>query len=303
MNEEQIIKLIHQHRQAIDENLLMSSELEQLQGSLEAFLDKKLTGTDILSLRYRKFMAPGAKARTLWSTENGYPIGGQAYIQPWIAFFEKYLAGKTIKERLETDNLFVEARTRGSDLTLLVGERSEGEKAHIVIDEDTGEIRVDPKDAPPSTVLKKIETVLTTWEGNRIQTTMDFLRNETQVVLGIQELPKEDGEPFNRTRPAVSDLNAFCAEFESLMKTYPPNGFHRVPPPEWKPLLARIETYLRASLGEDYVSRFYNIKLDQEKPDSIDLQSGRSSPQLAFFWEIVSRYDALRMIRDEIRSK
>lgn len=174
MDEQEIIKLINSKRKAIEEDLLPSSQLKEIKEKIKGFLDEKLTGESILDLRYKKFKFSGQK--TLWSDrEGGYPINGLEWISPWIDFFEKYIAEKTIKQRLEKENLWVEARTRGNELHLLAGEKDKNGKIHIVIDEITSEIRIDKKDQVPNSLLKKIDAVLTTKKGKKIKTTMQFL--------------------------------------------------------------------------------------------------------------------------------
>jgi len=177
MDEQEIIKLINSKREAIEENLIPSSQLQEIKEKIKEFLDEKLTGESILDLRYKKFKSSGEK--TLWSdVEGGYPINRLEcllWISPWIDFFEKYIAEKTIKQRLENENLWVEARTKGNELHLLAGEKDKNGKIHVVIDEITSEIRIDKKNQAPNGLLKKIDAILTTKKGKKIITTMQFL--------------------------------------------------------------------------------------------------------------------------------
>lgn len=173
MDEQEIIKLINLKHKAMEEDLLLCSQLQEIKEKIKEFLDEKLTGESILALRYKKFKVSGQK--TLWSDLKGYPFNGLKWISPWIDFFEKYIAEKTIKQRLEKENLWVEARTRGNELHLLAGEKDKNGKIHIVIDEITSEIRIDKKDQVPNSLLKKIDAVLTTKNGKKIKTTMQFL--------------------------------------------------------------------------------------------------------------------------------
>ncbi|MBA7700328.1 hypothetical protein ES703_109039 [subsurface metagenome] len=176
MDEQKIIRLINSKRKAIEENLLLSSQLKEIKEKIKEFLDEKLTGESILALRYKKFKVYGEK--TLWSDLEGYPSNGLKWINPWIDFFEKYIAEKTIKRRLKNENLWVEARTRGNELHLLAGEKDKNGKIHVVIDEITSEIRIDKKDRAPNSLLKKIDAILTTKNGKKIKTTMQFLEEE-----------------------------------------------------------------------------------------------------------------------------
>lgn len=158
----------------MEENLLLAEETQEIKEAIEKFLDENLTGDNILALRYRKFKR--TKRIPLWKDTNGYPTEKFKYISPWIDFFEKYYAEKTIKQRLENENLWAESRTRGEELHLLIGEKEKGgKKVHLIIDETTGEIRVDRKDQSPESILKQVKAVLTTRDGKEIQTTMEFL--------------------------------------------------------------------------------------------------------------------------------
>lgn len=73
MNEDGIIQLIKSKSQAIEENLLLSTEITDVKDKIEQFLDKNLKGDNLLSLHYRKFKL-GSKPRTLWSDTSGFPI-------------------------------------------------------------------------------------------------------------------------------------------------------------------------------------------------------------------------------------
>jgi len=177
MNEEKIVKLIKDKREAMEENLLLGEEVKKIREAIKDFLDKNLTGSNILVLRYKKFRGTGRNS--MWLDSDGYPANRFGHISPWIEFFEKYYAEKTIKQRLEKSNLWIESRTRGKELHLLVGERGKDEgKVHLIIDDMSGEIRVDKKDQSPENLLKRVEAILTTRDGKKIRTSMDFLKNE-----------------------------------------------------------------------------------------------------------------------------
>ncbi|PIV27208.1 MAG: hypothetical protein COS36_06585 [Candidatus Altarchaeum sp. CG03_land_8_20_14_0_80_32_618] len=68
MNEEKIIKIIKSKSQAIDENLLLPTELTNIKEKIGGFLDENLKGNNLLLLCYRKFKL-GSKPRTFWSGE------------------------------------------------------------------------------------------------------------------------------------------------------------------------------------------------------------------------------------------
>jgi len=175
MREEEIIKVIKTKSQAIEENLLLTNELTEVKEEIEKFLDQNLQGDTMLALRYRKFKL-SSKPRTLWSDTSGFPSGGKDWIKPYIDFFEQYIAEKKIKNRLEDEDLWVESRTQGNEQHLLVGKKDAvGEKVHLIVGE-TGEIRIDKKDQPPSEILRKVQSVLTKPDGSVVKTTIEFFK-------------------------------------------------------------------------------------------------------------------------------
>ena len=175
MNTEEIIKLIKSKSRAIEENLLLSTELTEVKEKIEKFLDQNLQGDNLLSLRYRKFKF-SSKSKTLWSNINGFSMGGEDWIKPYIDFFEQYITEKKIINRLESKNLWVESRTQGHEQHLLVGNKqNNGGKVHLIFGE-TGEIRIDKKDQSPSEIFEKVESVLTKLDGNIVKSTLEFFR-------------------------------------------------------------------------------------------------------------------------------
>ena len=155
MTEEEIIKLIKSKSQAIEENLLLATELTEVKEKIEQFLDQNIKGDNLLALRYRKFKLPG-KPRTLWSTTNGFPVGGKEWIGGYVNFFEQHITEKKIINRLEDKNLWVESRNQGNEQHLFVGDKqNNGEKVHLIFGE-TGEIRIDKKINPQTNWLKKL---------------------------------------------------------------------------------------------------------------------------------------------------
>lgn len=172
LEEKDLIKLIKSKIQAVDENLLKPEELEDVKQKTETFLDKKLQGDSLLSLRYRKFRA---QRRTLWVNSNGFAVDGKKYIQPYFDFFEQYISEVRIRQRLSDEELWVESVTQGNEQHIIVGERKnkKGDKVHIIVGE-TGEIRIDGKDKAPGDLLRKAESVLTTRDGKKIKTTLEF---------------------------------------------------------------------------------------------------------------------------------
>jgi len=181
MNEKEITKLIRSKYPAINENLVTSDELYKIKGELERFLDKNLIGESLLALRYRKFRSPGKGCIVFLTGENGYPLGdgGAKWIEPYLDFFEKYMAEKALVKRIEDDNLWVESRIQDNEQYLFVGKKKSetGEKVHLIFGQ-TGEIRIDKKDLRPGEIMKKIESLLQKEDGSIVETTIEFFNEK-----------------------------------------------------------------------------------------------------------------------------
>ena len=194
MGEHELYKLIKSKEQAIKGDVLTTEKLRQLQGEIESFLDEKLKEDEnsVLYLHYRKFKAPGGKPRSLLSSERGYPIDGEAWIKPWIDFFDQYLGEKTIKRRLETDEYWIESRIRGEDETILIGRRDgHGEKAHVIIDGKNATIRIEDNQKAPEELVRHIATILTLPDGKKVRTTREGVgffeeENEEQIRSAVK---------------------------------------------------------------------------------------------------------------------
>ncbi len=176
MNEKEIYKLIKKNEAAIRENLLRADELIEIIVTIDKFLDKNLKKDSLLYMRYRK-LKDYKKPQSLWHDLEGYPVGeSQKFIQPWVDIFKEYLGEKTIKKRLKTGDLWIESRIQGEDEHILVGRRDgSSEKAHIIVDGKTGEIRVEESQQAPEAVMSHIETILTLNSGKRVRSTRELI--------------------------------------------------------------------------------------------------------------------------------
>ena len=175
-SEVDILKEIWHKEQALRENLLSTGEAESLQKSLLAHLENILPKDSIPGLRFKKLCSE-RRFQTWWSDNNGYPTDNSwDKMQPFLDILAQNEAEKTIKHRLETEGLFVESRSRGEDQHLLIGSKDgSSEKAHIIIDGKTGEIRVEDNQKEPTELTVRIETFLTLPSGKKIKTTREAI--------------------------------------------------------------------------------------------------------------------------------
>ena len=170
-----ILKELWRKEEALKENLIPTKEAERMHNALLAHLDQVLPEESIPGLRYRKIKAE--KRITWWSSEGGYPIDNAwQKFQPFLELLAQHEAGQMIKRRIESEGLFVESRARGEDQHLLIGEKDgTGEKAHLVIDGKSGEIRIEDNRQEPTELLARIETILTLPSGKKIRTTREVI--------------------------------------------------------------------------------------------------------------------------------
>lgn len=90
-------------------------------------------------------------------------------------------ATKNIKRRLKEKDLWIETRSQGEDVHILVGKRDGlGNKVHIVIDGKTAEIRVEDNQAVPEELIKSIESTLTLNDGRVVRFSRELLELEKQ---------------------------------------------------------------------------------------------------------------------------
>ena len=169
-----ILKEIWSKEMALKENLLNTSEVQVLYDGLVQHLKITLIPDSLPGLRFRKLQTV---RQTWWSTEDGYPYpAAWPSFQPYLDLLSQQEAEKTIKKRLETEGLFVESRSQDEDQHLLVGKRDgTSEKAHLIIDGKTGEIRVEDNRQEPTELLARVETILTLPNGKKIETTREAI--------------------------------------------------------------------------------------------------------------------------------
>jgi hypothetical protein len=114
---------------------------------------------------------------------------------------EKHLVEKTIKNRLESEGLFVESRSQGEDLHLLIGKRTDkGEKAHVIIDGKTGEIRIEDNQKEPTKLVASVEAILTLPSGKKIKTSREAIKEfskEEEAALEIVKIELDKEPSFN----------------------------------------------------------------------------------------------------------
>jgi hypothetical protein len=184
MTGEEILKFYIKNETAIKENLLKSEVIEDIKKKTVDFLDKTLNKESLLYLRFEK-QKTNKNIKTFWSNEDGYPFSNsESFLSPWVNILKEHMESKTIKERWENENYFVETRKQGkdSDIHIIVGKKDDnGKKSHSVVDAKTGEIRVEDGQIDSSEILPVLETYLKFPDGRTIVSRRGKLEELTPV--------------------------------------------------------------------------------------------------------------------------
>lgn len=164
-----------------DQELLEAKKLEEAELKVRSELDKVVNALndEILTLKLKKLNS-GLRGQLKSIFHNRKTA--ESCLEKFRLFISEILAIKTIKKRFETEGLFVELRAQNEDQQLLIGKRDgTPEKAHVIVDGKTGEIRVEDNQLEPTGLIPKIESILTLPNGQRIKTTRE----------AIEKLPSE----------------------------------------------------------------------------------------------------------------
>ena len=149
---------------------------------------------EILCLKFKKINSG-------WRTElkPGFHNISTAHseLEVWRILIEEIVdhlkkSTKTFKNRLEAEGLFIESRSKeGDDLHIIIGERDgKPNKAHVVVDEKTAEIRVEGNQVEPLELVEKIESIITLSSGKKIRATRESLEEilDNDVLFNIQDV-------------------------------------------------------------------------------------------------------------------
>jgi hypothetical protein len=165
-----------------DKELLEKEKLVAVELNVRAILEEviKTLDEEILFLQFKKLNNNG------WRTElkSGFHNISTAHakLEVWRIFTKDVLDylksnSRTLKNRLESEGLFIESRSKeGGDLHLIIGQRDGGaEKAHAVVDAKTAEIRVEDNQIEPLDLVQKLESIITLPNGKKIRVTRESI--------------------------------------------------------------------------------------------------------------------------------
>jgi hypothetical protein len=168
------------------QDLLERGRLESVESKIRTEVNDivKNLGDEILQLKFKKL-------NNVWRSQlkSGFHnvMTAHSKLEVWRIFIKEILdhinnSTKTFKNRLEDEGLFIESRSKeDGDIHLLIGKRDgNSEKAHAVLDEKTGEIRVEDNQQEPLELVKKIESVITLPTGKKIRVTRESIEEITE---------------------------------------------------------------------------------------------------------------------------
>lgn len=182
---EQILKLLLQE---IDrcyllggKDLLEKEILEGVESKIRTEVAVIVNNLDdeILQLEFKKLNG-GWKNKLKSGFHNA--MTAHSKLEVWRIFINEILghiksSTKTFKNRLEAEGLFIESRSKGDgDIHLLIGKKDgNSQKAHAVVDEKTGDIRVEDNQLEPLELIQKIESIITLPTGKKIKITRESI--------------------------------------------------------------------------------------------------------------------------------
>ncbi len=156
---------------------LISQGLAKPEEKQEAFNLAKETGA-LFSDEILKRKADKQSKITVWSaqTRDGYVSASEhSQLDGWIALIQEYLEARKIKTDISNDKTHIQSIVDGEDQHIFITEKGSKEHAHLIVDGGTGEIRVDPKDQAPHTLIKSMEAKLELQNGDVVQVTKSAL--------------------------------------------------------------------------------------------------------------------------------
>ena len=163
------------------QDLLESKRLEDAESRIKVEVADIVKSLDdeILRLKFKKLNS-GWRNQLKSGFHN--VMTAHSKLEVWRILINEILehiknSTKTFKNRLEAEGLFIESRSKeDGDLHLLIGQRDGRlEKAHAVVDEKTGEIRVEDNQTEPLELVKKIESTITLPTGKKIRVTRESI--------------------------------------------------------------------------------------------------------------------------------
>jgi len=164
-----------------EQELLERGRLDNVESKIRTELGNIVSNLDdeIIQLKFKKL---NGGWRSVLKPGFHNAKTAQSNLESWKVLINEILkhlksTTRSFKNRLEAEGLFIETRSKeGEDLHLLIGKRDgASEKAHVVVDDKTGEIRVEDNQAEPLELVRKIESIVTLPTGKKIKITRESI--------------------------------------------------------------------------------------------------------------------------------
>ncbi|RXK58583.1 hypothetical protein ESA94_18300 [Lacibacter luteus] len=176
-----LLKEIDECYSLAEKELLEKQNIESVEFKIRQELSNLVGGLDsqILLLKFKKLNG-GLRSQLKSGFHNISTT--KSKLENWRVLINEILdflkaSTKTFKNRLEKEGLFIESRSKkDSDLHLIIGQKDgKPDKAHIVLDEKTGDIRVEDNQLEPLELVQKIESIITLSDGKKIKITREAI--------------------------------------------------------------------------------------------------------------------------------
>ncbi len=157
---------------------LMRQGLARPSEKTEAFRIAK-EATNLFTNEILKRKAEKLDSATIWTnqTRDGFVAAHEAdQLNGWVALLEEFKNGRKTKAELSSEKVHIKSIVDGEDQHIIITEKNSGEHTHLILDGDTGEIRIDPKDKTPHDLIKSIQAKLELKTGEAIQITNSELK-------------------------------------------------------------------------------------------------------------------------------
>ncbi len=216
------LKEVKKIKNLIEQGLARPAEKE------EAFrIAKEATALFTNDIFQRKAEKLGRITVLTMQSRDGFVSAREAgQLDPWIALLEEHNDARKIKAELSSEKVHIQSVVDGEDQHIFITEKGSNEHTHLILDGGTGEIRIDPKDKSPHTLIKSVEARLKLKNGEEIKVTKSALSfvepDSPQPDVRVYTAKKDDYFVLEIYNNGDEDLEDFRLQANWLQP--PPDG-------------------------------------------------------------------------------
>ena len=157
--------------------------------------------------------------------------------------------GKTVKAEYKTKDAFVQTRSQGGDHHILMGKRDgTEEKAHMIVDENDGSLRLEDGRQEPTEIAPLIEVIITFPDGQQIRSTRERIEEVNSDNVPVIDVEKVGFSQNARTKEKLAE--SFSVSVPILIRNFSAG----------KISLRNIQAYLEVPAGYDCRMFYSDIK-------------------------------------------